>query len=174
MKNHQYDAWDVSCNQPWITLSSSWLCKSMPHEKPWSALVQAMAWCIFATKPLPELMIIISKTFLSLHEVYRCKFYKRTTGKLCLKWYVFCVDLSDPILAPICYSIVMFQMVIFIIYTVYVWCWDLRKCQYSLPIYFVLFLHSVMNKHLNNNIYRICFSFSFFFSETPLENVWYI
>ena len=38
------------------------------------------------------------------------------------------------------YSIVMFQMVIFIIYTVYVWCLDLRKCQYSLPIYFVLFM----------------------------------
>ena len=62
----------------------------------------------------------------------------------------------------------MFQMVIFIIYTVYVWCLDLRKCQYSLPIYFILFLYSVMNKHLNNNIYRICFSFSFlFFWDTP-------
>ena len=54
------------------------------------------------------------------------------------------------------------------IYTAYVWCMELRKCQYSLPINFVLFLYSVMNKHLNNNIYRICFSFSFlFFWDTP-------
>ena len=145
----------------------------MPHEKPWSALVQAMAWCIFTTKPLPELMFIISKTLISLHKVYRCKFYEITTGKLYLKWYVIFVDLSEPIKATICiYSIVMFQMVIFIIYTVYVWCLGLRKCQYSLPIYFVVFLDSVMNKHLNNNIYRICFSFCLIFSETPLfQNV---
>ena len=52
------------------------LSKGMPHEKPLSALVQAMAWCIFTTKPLPELMFITSKTILSLHEVSRCKFYK--------------------------------------------------------------------------------------------------
>ena len=80
---------------------------------------------------------------------------------------------------------------VFIIYTVFAWCLDLRKCQYSLPIQFVLFLDSVMNKFLNNKIYRICFSFCFF-SETPPfpnvndlykqftsrdllpENVWYI
>ena len=50
-------AWDLSCNKPWSSFNSSWLCNSMPHEKPWPALVQIMAWCIFGTKPLPELML---------------------------------------------------------------------------------------------------------------------